>query len=81
LNDKKGLFGRGLKTRIMANALQSVVFTIIWRGLAQHWNSSEKSDNDNKDEKRPSHMKKNYDGNKSSRREDEQGDYLELINA
>mmetsp|Transcript_142 Transcript_142/g.200 ORF Transcript_142/g.200 Transcript_142/m.200 type:complete len:458 (+) Transcript_142:162-1535(+) len=34
----KGLFGRGLTTRILANALQSVMFTIIWRGLAERWN-------------------------------------------
>jgi hypothetical protein len=33
----KGLFGRGLKTRIFANALQSIVFTVIWRGLADRW--------------------------------------------
>lgn len=33
----KGLFGRGLKTRIFANALQSVVFTVIWRGLSDRW--------------------------------------------
>ena len=33
----KGLFGRGLQTRIFANALQSIVFTIIWRGLAERW--------------------------------------------
>jgi hypothetical protein len=33
----KGLFGRGLRTRIMANALQSVLFTVIWRSLAQRW--------------------------------------------
>ena len=31
----KGLFGRGLRTRIMANALQSIVFTVIWRALAE----------------------------------------------
>jgi hypothetical protein len=36
----KGLFGRGLRTRILANALQSVVFTIIWRGLAERWGNS-----------------------------------------
>ena len=30
-----GLFGRGLRTRYLANALQSIVFTIIWRGLAE----------------------------------------------
>mmetsp|Transcript_25987 Transcript_25987/g.53684 ORF Transcript_25987/g.53684 Transcript_25987/m.53684 type:complete len:477 (-) Transcript_25987:31-1461(-) len=33
----RGLFGRGLKTRIMGNALQSILFTVIWRGLADHW--------------------------------------------
>jgi Mitochondrial carrier protein len=31
----RGLFGRGLGTRILANAVQSIVFTIIWRGLAE----------------------------------------------
>lgn len=36
----KGLFGRGLQTRIFANALQSIVFTIIWRGLADRWGKS-----------------------------------------
>ena len=36
----KGLFGRGLRTRILANALQSVVFTIVWRGLAERWGDS-----------------------------------------
>lgn len=33
----RGLFGRGLLTRILANALQSVVFTVLWRGLAERW--------------------------------------------
>ena len=33
----RGLFGRGLRTRILSNAIQSIVFTIIWRGLADHW--------------------------------------------
>jgi hypothetical protein len=32
-----GLFGRSLKTRLLSNALQSVIFTILWRGLAEHW--------------------------------------------
>lgn len=32
-----GLFGRGLRTRIFANALQSIVFTVVWRGIADHW--------------------------------------------
>ncbi|KAG7350677.1 mitochondrial carrier protein [Nitzschia inconspicua] len=39
-----GLFGRGLRTRIFANALQSILFTVIWRGLAEHWgNASDES--------------------------------------
>ena len=33
----RGLFGRGLRTRIYTNALQSVVFTIVWRGLSDLW--------------------------------------------
>jgi hypothetical protein len=33
----KGLFGRGLKTRLLSNSLQSIVFTVIWRGLAERW--------------------------------------------
>jgi hypothetical protein len=35
----RGLFGRGLKTRIFANALQSIVFTVIWRGLSDTWSA------------------------------------------
>ena len=38
----KGLFGRGLKTRIFANALQSIVFTVIWRGLSERWSGEKK---------------------------------------
>ena len=33
----QGLFGRGLRTRIFANALQSIVFTVVWRGLKDAW--------------------------------------------
>ena len=33
----KGLFGRGLKTRILGNALQSILFTVIWRSLSERW--------------------------------------------
>lgn len=36
----RGLFGRGLKTRIIANALQSIVFTVIWRGLSDRWSGN-----------------------------------------
>ena len=45
-----GLFGRGLRTRILANALQSVVFTIIWRGLAERWGNSRTDGNENPQE-------------------------------
>jgi len=38
----RGLFGRGLKTRILGNALQSILFTVVWRGLSERW--SEKSE-------------------------------------
>lgn len=41
----KGLFGRGLKARIFANALQSIVFTVIWRGLAERWGNKDRSNN------------------------------------
>lgn len=27
----RGLFGRGLKTRILANGLQSIMFSILWK--------------------------------------------------
>jgi hypothetical protein len=37
----KGLFGRGLRTRILGNALQSVLFTVIWRGLAERKNQNQ----------------------------------------
>ena len=37
----QGLFGRGLRTRILGNALQSVLFTVIWRGLAERKNGTQ----------------------------------------
>jgi hypothetical protein len=36
----QGLFGRGLRTRFLCNALQSMIFTVIWRGLAEAWTKS-----------------------------------------
>ena len=42
----KGLFGRGLRTRIYANALQSLVFTIVWRGLTDLWRRRTATTND-----------------------------------
>jgi hypothetical protein len=46
----KGLFGRGLRTRIFANALQSIVFTIIWRGLAEQWGNRSTTDSESRRE-------------------------------
>jgi hypothetical protein len=37
----KGLFGRGLGTRYLTNAVQSIFFTIIWRGLAEKFTHNE----------------------------------------
>jgi len=45
----RGLLGRGLKTRIFGNALQSVLFTIVWRGLAERWSTPNKNDEANAD--------------------------------
>lgn len=41
----KGLFGRGLRTRLYANALQSLVFTVIWRGLSDYWKAEPENRN------------------------------------
>jgi len=41
----KGLFGRGLRTRILANSIQSIVFIVIWRGLAERWEHTDENDN------------------------------------
>lgn len=37
----RGLFGRGLKTRILGNALQSIIFTVVWRGLSERWQEAD----------------------------------------
>mmetsp|Transcript_4675 Transcript_4675/g.6922 ORF Transcript_4675/g.6922 Transcript_4675/m.6922 type:complete len:442 (+) Transcript_4675:169-1494(+) len=36
----KGLFGRGLLSKLLSNAIQSVVFTVVWRSLAERWNGN-----------------------------------------
>lgn len=36
----RGLFGRGLKTRILANGLQGLMFSILWRFFMDLWNKS-----------------------------------------
>lgn len=33
-----GLFGRGLKTKILANGLQGLLFTVLWRIGQDMWN-------------------------------------------
>merc|ERR1740123_1022942 len=35
-----GLFGRGLKTRIMANGLQGLTFTVMWKYFEEHINKA-----------------------------------------
>jgi len=50
----KGLFGRGLRTRVLANSVQSILFTVIWRGLAERWGNN---DNENADKNTASKSK------------------------
>ncbi|KAF4622301.1 hypothetical protein D9613_009209 [Agrocybe pediades] len=38
----RGLFGRGLKTRILANGLQGLMFTVLWRFFMDLWNDKTK---------------------------------------
>ena len=46
----KGLFfGRGLRTRIMTNALQSILFTVIWRGLSERLQDRPNDNNEEED--------------------------------
>ena len=40
----RGLLGRGLKTRILGNALQSILFTVVWRGLSERWQEENTAD-------------------------------------
>jgi len=32
-----GLMGRGLKIRLLANGLQGMLFTVVWKGLEAEW--------------------------------------------
>jgi len=34
----EGLFGRGLKTRILANGLQGLMFSVLWKFFMDLWN-------------------------------------------
>lgn len=38
----KGLFGRGLKTRILANGLQGLMFSVLWKFFMDLWNEKTK---------------------------------------
>jgi len=49
ISSPQGLFGRGLQSKLLANAIQSVIFTVIWRSLSERWNGS---GNDNGEETR-----------------------------
>uniref|UniRef100_A0A6U9X4E8 Mitochondrial carrier protein n=1 Tax=Pseudo-nitzschia australis TaxID=44445 RepID=A0A6U9X4E8_9STRA len=40
----KGLFGRGLRARVFANSIQSIMFTVIWRGLAERWGNNDEAE-------------------------------------
>jgi len=46
----KGLFGRGLRTRLLGNAAQSVLFTVIWRGLVEKKNKRRRRNEKSKEE-------------------------------
>ena len=35
-----GLFGRGLKTKILANGLQGIMFSVMWRLGQDYWNKN-----------------------------------------
>lgn len=37
-----GLFGRGLRTRIIANGFQGLTFSVIWKALEEKWNAPSK---------------------------------------
>jgi hypothetical protein len=45
----KGLFGRGLRTRVLSNSVQSILFTVIWRGLAERWGNNDDDENNDVD--------------------------------
>ena len=40
-----GLFGRGLKTKILANGLQGLMFSVLWRIGQDMWNKREAAAN------------------------------------
>ena len=36
-----GLFGRGLQTRILANGLQGLLFSVLWKAFEDAWKARE----------------------------------------
>ena len=40
-----GLFGRGLKTKVLANGLQSIIFVVCWKGLKQRFMEKDTTSN------------------------------------
>lgn len=56
----RGLFGRGLMTRILTNGLQSILFTVIWKLMARRdieMNSAKGKDDVKKPEERSMHRR------------------------
>jgi len=47
----RGLFGRGLKTRLLGNAIQSVLFTVVWRGLSERWQEKDAAAEEHRDDR------------------------------
>ncbi|KAG5730340.1 hypothetical protein E4T56_gene11734 [Termitomyces sp. T112] len=40
IDGMKGLFGRGLKTRILTNGLQGLLFSVLWKFFQDIWNDT-----------------------------------------
>ena len=38
-----GLFGRGLMTRLTTNAVQGMMFSVVWKGVEEHLNGGTSS--------------------------------------
>jgi len=69
----RGLFGRGLRTRILGNGLQSIVFTVVWRWLASRWRRDSVADinSDNNFTTTTTSLRSSSSGETSTTMEDE----------
>jgi len=47
-----GLFGRGLKTRILTNGMQGLLFTVLWKFMEEKFNARMDKNDDDKESKR-----------------------------